>query len=200
MRCFLLAVGLVLTIAVAPARAALTPLTNASELPAGLSLTESFATLPAGALPSLTALAGTTGEVEIDAASGLFGNGAGVLSTTLDEDTITLTFTQPVIGFAVTGGVVGESFDYLDGTWTLTVGADSEDFAGAATAASFAGVLSDTPFTAATIGIAGFDTDASSVAFVGLEGVTSVVPLPAAAPMLATGLAAIAALRLRRRH
>ena len=198
MRSIVLVLGLLFSIAVTPAQAALTAVTDPAALPATVTFTESFAGLPAGALAPVTASAGTAGEVVLTAPSGLFGSGTGILSTIVDEETITLSFAQPVIGFGVTGGIVDEFFNYLDGTLVLGVGTESESFAVAATGAAFAGILSDSAFTEATIALLGFDTGASSAAFLGLESATTVVPLPAAAPLLVTALAAMALLRRRR--
>ena len=188
---------LVLVLAMGPAAAALAPVTDPADLPAG-SFSADFSDLAAGTSGPLTRLAGTPGELELAAPGGLFADGAGLLSTTFDADPITFTFTEPVPGFAIEGGIVGELFHYLDGGVEFSVGGESLAFDVAATGAAFAGVLSDTPFTSASVSILDFDTDASSAAFLGLESVTA-VPVPAAAPLFATALAGLAAWARRRR-
>jgi hypothetical protein len=185
------------------AAAALTKVTNPADLPAGLTFSTDFDDVVAGPIPSLVVAAGTSGEAQVGADGGLFSSGAGVVSQAFDMEPtgaflpITFTFAQPVQGLGITGGIVDESFAGISGTLGLTVGTETVEFDLGPTAA-FAGILSDTLFTQASVAVVRFDADASSVAFVGLEGATSVVPIPAAAPLLATALLGLAVLHRRR--
>lgn len=177
-----------------PAGATTLPLADG----AGLARLADFTGLPAGAVADPNALEGLA---TFGAPGGLFADGAGVLTTVLDADEIEIAFATPVTALGFEGGVVDEFFDFVDGSITLTILGFDLDFATTAGAPTFFGAVSDVPFITATLRVAAFDSNATSVAFVGLTrvGVTP-VPLPPAALLLAAGLGALGATTRRTRE
>jgi opacity protein-like surface antigen len=162
-----------------------------------------FDDVASGPTGPVTRFEGTPAEVALSAENGLFGLGAGTLSTAANRDAITFTFARPVLGFGVDGRIADISGAAIDYRWRFEVGGDSVVIPDAAddprTSAAFAGVVSDEPFTRAVLGLE-VAAGASSAPFIELDGVATVVPVPAAAPLLATGLVAIAAWRHRSRR
>jgi hypothetical protein len=94
-------------------------------------------------------LSGTPVEVSCPPTGGLFAESTGTLSTTLDEDPLTFTFAEPVPGFAIEGGIIGEIFPYPDVWVELAAGDDSSASDVAATGAASPGIVSETPFAGA---------------------------------------------------
>lgn len=75
-----------------------------------------------GVAAPLIRLGGTAEEFEIGASSGLFADGAGVLSTNFDSDAMIVDFAGPQKSVTFTGGLTGEVFDWLSGMITLSAG------------------------------------------------------------------------------
>jgi len=199
-----------------PARAALElqPIKDPNDFPTSLPrFTADFADIGSGNNPdTITRFAGKPGEVELSApkVGGFFGlsgpdvstrDGSALVEGTQSVVPIELVFSEPVLGFGIEARAVtlDNFFNVveLDFDYRLSVGehsVDLDDLRGF----TYAGVLSDTPFKEATIELL-TDTGGTSGAFAELSEVSSVVPLPAAAPLFATGLAAAALIARRRR-
>jgi hypothetical protein len=185
-----------------PAQAAVSPVTDQDDLPATGRFDEAFATFEPGTSPSppvfaFDAFAGTPAAARVTADFGaLFAPADAVLSTEFPAAALTFSFENPVFGFGVRARI-GDLFgDVLDGALTLEVEGETTTFARQAGFA-FAGVTSDMPFIEATVGVTG--TGPFDFAVLDLDAATTVVPVPAAAPLLATALVGLAAWRHRTR-
>lgn len=144
----------------------------------------------------------TTGPLTISAADGMLaGDGVDLLSTEYDADTLVLDFAQPTFGVGLYGGIVDFDFAYLDGELLVdAVGSGTALFA--APGATYFGFLSDVAFTQLRISLSSFDTNVSSVAFVGLQGQVDevlAVPEPAAWALMIAGFALVGTRQRRAR-
>lgn len=144
----------------------------------------------------------TAGALTVTAVDGLLaGDGVDLLSTELDADTLVLDFAAPVYGVGLYGGVVDFDFAYLAGTLSIdAVGSGAAVFA--APQPGFFGFLSDVAFSQLRISLASFDTDATSVAFIGLQGqidTAGTVPEPATWALLIAGFGLVGACQRTRR-
>lgn len=139
----------------------------------------------------------TAGGLTVTALDGLLaGDGIDILSTELDADTLVLDFAMPVFGAGLYGGIVDFDFAYVDGALLVdAVGSGTSVFA--APGASYFGFISDVAFTRLRISLMSFDTNVTSVAFVGLQGRvdealgTATVPEPAAWTLMIAGFALV---------
>lgn len=142
-----------------------------------------------------------TGPVALSAIDGqLAGDGVDLISTELDNDVLVLNFARPVFAIGLLGGVVDEAFGFIDGELLVeAVGSGATGFS-AVGGSAFLGLLSDTRFSQLRVSITSFDTDAASVAFVGLQGqIDSAVPEPATWLFLLAGFGLTGAGQRQRR-
>lgn len=122
-----------------------------------------------------------TGPVTLSAIDGqLAGDGVDLISTEFDNDVLVLSFSRPVFAIGLLGGVVDETFGYVDGELLVEAVGSGATGLSAVGGSAFLGLLSDTRFSMLRVSITSFDTDATSVAFVALQGqIDSAVPEPA---------------------
>lgn len=159
--------------------------------PAAHAATADFADLPAGETAGPVArLEGTLSAFTIDAPGGLFADGAGTLSTVLDGDPFSVVFDTPVRGATFAGGVVGEFFQQIAGEISVAGGGASETFTLGGDAPEALAFAPGAPLASLDITLVSFDTDASSVGFLGLTAVDiAPIPLPAGVALLASAVA-----------